>query len=197
MLTESSGRHWKALNKGTQWTIWPSLAHWNSALVLSQESRPGMVLFFSFLFFSLLPRVHISLGDQGQDFGLVTFSTSPINYNDPSNWNSGRMMGLRRGKGRHSLCWGLGVFRRKHQVTPRSEESSVPWPLNVQHRQPRIFGTTLCFLLVQKVSSSEVFCLGQSLWIEFSSEASLKTRAIFREQMQQPRSKGRFYSESS
>lgn len=89
-------------------------------------------------FFSMLPRVLISLGDQGQDYGLVTFSTSPINYIDPSNWNSGRMMGLPRGKGRHSLCWGLGVFRRRHQATPRLVEASVLWPLNVQHKQLEI-----------------------------------------------------------
>lgn len=49
LQTESSGRYWKALNEGTPWTAWPSLARWNSALVLGLESRPGTMLSFSFL----------------------------------------------------------------------------------------------------------------------------------------------------
>lgn len=121
----------------------------------------------------------------------------PLIYIDPSNGNSGRMMGLRRGKGRHSLCWGLGVLGRKQQATPDQWRPACPDLSVCTTGSSKFFGTTLCFLLAQKVSSSAVFCLGQSFWIEFSSEASLKTRAVFREQMQQPRSKGRFYSESS
>lgn len=166
-----------------------------SSLEFCAGAGPGVQAWNdAFLFFSLLPRVHMSLGDQGQGFGLVTFSTSPINYIDPSNWNSGKMMGLPRRKGRHSLCWGLGEFRRKHQATPRPACSGL---LMCSTGSSKFFATTLCFLLAQKASSREVFCLGAKPLDEFSSEASLKTRAIFREQMQQPRSKGRFYSESS
>lgn len=61
---------------------------------------------------------------------------------------------------------------------PRDTQSVYPGLCKCSLCSLEFFGTTLSFMLAQKILSTEVFCMGRSLWIQLLSDTALKTRAV-------------------